>query len=166
MNLSDFLINISASVIDAMKTMDLNGHGILFLTDNNILHGSVTDGDIRRWIIKDGDLNTPIINVANKNPHFLYVNNENEAKALMKSKSIKAIPIVGLDQSIHSIIFSDKIIGETPEIDLPVVLMAGGKGTRLKPYTEIIPKPLIPIGKSTILERIIDRFLENMYSMY
>lgn len=165
-SLKNFLIEQSVTIIDAMKTMDLNGHGILFVTKDNVLKASITDGDIRRWIINNGDLNKSVINVANSKPIYLYTKNQIEAKEIMVSKSIKAIPIIELDGTVHSIIFSDKIVEETSEINLPVVLMAGGKGTRLKPYTDIIPKPLIPIGKSTILERIIDRFLKNGINDY
>lgn len=160
MNLNDFLIDESMTIIDAMKAMDLNAHGILFVTKDNVLKASITDGDVRRWIINNGDLNRPVTSVANLKPSYLYLKDQMKAKKILLSKSIKALPIIELDGKIHSIIFSDKIIEETAKINLPVVLMAGGKGTRLKPYTDIIPKPLIPIGKSTIIERIIDRFIK------
>lgn len=166
MNLDHFLIKQSEKIINAMKAMDLNGHGILFVTEDNVLKGSITDGDIRRWIIKNGDLSKPVINVANLKPVYLYLQNQSKAKEIITSKLLKAIPIIEIDGTIQSIIFSDKIVQETSHIELPVVLMAGGKGTRLKPYTDIIPKPLIPVGKSTILERIIDRFLENGINTY
>ena len=80
----------------------------------------------------------------------------------MREKSVSALPIVDKEGIIKDIVFlnSTRKPREINNIGIPVVMMAGGKGSRLKPYTEVLPKPLIPIGEKTITEHIIDRFSE------
>ena len=77
----------------------------------------------------------------------------------MREKSITAVPVVDNAGILTGIIFAiEKKNRVYPKLGVPVVIMAGGKGTRLKPYTEVLPKPLIPIGDRTITEHIMDRF--------
>ena len=84
----------------------------------------------------------------------------------MHEKIITAIPIIDNAGKLIDAISTYDYLEEIPCIDVPVVIMAGGKGTRLKPYTDILPKPLIPIGNKTVTERIIDAFLENGCKRY
>ena len=81
----------------------------------------------------------------------------------MLEKGISALPILNADKTIKTIVFwaDDSIeLKENNSVKLPVVIMAGGKGTRLYPYTKILPKPLIPIGDIPIIERIIQQFIK------
>lgn len=163
--ISRFVGNSSLTVVDAMEKIDANAKGILFIVDNNReLIGCVTDGDIRRWIINTGKLNASVIEAMNKNPKYLYLDNGSQAVSLMKEYSITAVPL--LDNTMH--IIDVVVLNEefnAPKLKkklagVPVVVMAGGKGTRLYPYTKILPKPLIPIGDTPIVERIINCFVE------
>jgi NDP-sugar pyrophosphorylase family protein len=96
----------------------------------------------------------------------MYLTKENEYKArqIMKEKLIEAIPIMNEKEEIVDIIFWNDSFKEKlnhyNRIENPVVIMAGGKGTRLYPFTKILPKPLIPIGDVPIVERIINRFTD------
>ncbi len=164
---SKFIGNTSMTIVDAMEKIDINAKGILFITDNEqSLVGCVTDGDIRRWILKSGDLNSTVDEVMVNNPQFLYAKQRVSADKVMLDKSITALPIVDESKKILDIVFlSDYIIsnGYDEKKDLssvPVIIMAGGRGTRLYPYTKILPKPLIPIGETPIIERIINCFTE------
>jgi len=87
----------------------------------------------------------------------------NEIKALMREKRIEFMPIISSNGDVKRIIlwqdlFVEPTNASREKIDLPVVIMAGGKGTRLRPITNVIPKPLVPIGDKTILEEILDQF--------
>ena len=91
--------------------------------------------------------------------------NINEIKALMREKRIEFMPIIASNGDVKRIIlwqdlFVEPTNASREKINLPVVIMAGGKGTRLKPITNVIPKPLVPIGDKTILETILDQFEE------
>lgn len=97
--------------------------------------------------------------IANYNPKFLYENDKFKAKDYMKRNPIEALPIVDKNKHIVSIVFSDNTeTSNTRKLDIPIVIMAGGAGTRLYPYTKILPKPLIPVGEIPIAEHIINRF--------
>lgn len=167
MNRECFISTSSINVIEALKKIDIGGRGILFIVDHNrCLLGCITDGDIRRWIIKSNDLNAKVSIFMNRSPKYLFKSDIHKASEYMKKYPISAIPILNEDKEIEDIIFQkydqDEPSKEIEGIlkDTSVVVMAGGKGTRLYPYTKILPKPLIPIGDIPIIERITNRFVE------
>lgn len=158
MNISDFIVSNTCSIVQAMEQIDKAAYGILFICDEKqALCGCITDGDIRRYILHGGDLSQPVLQAANVKPK--YCMEENAAKK-SDFKNLKCVPILNSDMQIISLRFSDAIIRPKSTLHMPVVIMAGGKGTRLKPYTDVLPKPLIPIGNCTITEHIIDQFLQ------
>lgn len=162
MEIKDFLIEETTTVLEAMELLDRVAKKVLFVIRDNKLVASVTDGDIRRWILKKGNLDAYISNVANYNPKFIYKKHRMKAKEYMKSMSVEALPILDKNKYILSIVlWTDEEIGTKPSLDIPVVIMAGGMGTRLYPYTKILPKPLIPIGEIPIVEHIINRFYKD-----
>ena len=158
--LEDYLIKPNTSIINAMKAIDKNTEGIVYVCDEClVLLGSLTDGDIRRYIIHGGGIDAPVSNIMTKTPVKLTLSSKELANSCMTKYSITSVPIVDDNNVIQEIFFSDITIRPTKEqIATPVVIMAGGKGTRLAPYTQILPKPLIPIGEKTITEHIIERF--------
>ena len=163
--LNDFLINENTTVVDAMQAIDNNAKGVVFVVDNNlILKGAVSDGDIRRWILKTGDVKAKVNKISNKSPISIYKEEIPSALDNMRRHSIDAIPVITKKGKVLDIVFKDDIdnVSEAKDNDslkhVPVIIMAGGKGTRLYPYTKILPKPLIPIGDIPIMERIINRF--------
>ena len=159
-----FLIYPHSTVVEAMQKIDANAKGILFVTDNKRkLLGVITDGDIRRWLIKTGELQGTVEHIMNKNPKQIYRKEIGIAKDFMEKKQITALPVVNSKGMITDIVFRETIIESANDLaaslsEVPVVIMAGGKGTRLYPYTKILPKPLIPIGDIPIMERIINKF--------
>lgn len=162
MYLENYLVKPDISVLEAMKAIDKGAEGIVYVCDDNEhLLGSVTDGDIRRFIIHGGDLNNSVESIMTSNPIKLPVELRRNANDYMEQYSITSVPIIDKDNRVTEIFFIDTSISSKLEmINSPVVIMAGGKGTRLAPYTQILPKPLIPIGEKTITEHIIDRFMK------
>lgn len=155
------------SVVEAMQKIDKGAKGILFVIDEKErMIGCVTDGDIRRWLIKSADLTAPISKVMFRAPKYVFVADDIDVEAYMKKYVITALPVLNTQREIVDILFlnSENTRKEETEKEfmqnIPVVIMAGGKGTRLYPYTRILPKPLIPIEGIPIIERIMNRFVE------
>lgn len=163
--INNFIGRESLSIVDAMEKIDANSAGILFIIDiNNKLTGALTDGDIRRWILNSGNLSADVTNAMNKSPLFVTVADEDNASTIMHEKSITSIPILDTNGCIADIYFlteAEHLNNKKDSLSgVPVIVMAGGKGTRLYPYTKILPKPLIPIGDTPIVERIIDYYTD------
>lgn len=153
-------INENNTILEAMQMLDKNAKKTLFVQDQGILKAAVTDGDIRRWILKGGDLQAEIRFVANYQPIYLREGQIHLASSMMKEHGIEAVPVVDEKFAIKEIIFQNnpKQKNAVFEKEISVVMMAGGLGTRLSPYTNILPKPLIPIGDYPIAEHIINNF--------
>ena len=161
MEIKDFLIAPDCSVLEAMRQINHNAKGIVYVCEQGHILGAVTDGDIRRYILKNGDLGESVTKVANTDTKLLYEKDKKQAGERMNFYKISSIPILDKNKRIKEICFAENSVCRKKEaLNIPVVIMAGGKGTRLYPYTQILPKPLIPIGDKTITEHIIDRFKE------
>ena len=148
------------SVSQAMQKIDNNNNGILFILDaNGVLSGCVTDGDIRRYLLSGGKMEDMVVLASNTFPK--YAKDKIEAKELYHSKNYIVIPIVDSGNHIVDLYFgtdSPIDIQKKKSLDIPVVINAGGKGTRLDPFTRILPKPLIPVGSLPILEHIMQEY--------
>lgn len=162
------LIHDNIKIIEALKLLDETADKVLFIVDNSTkLLGALTDGDIRRYILKGNNIEDTIAAVYNRTPIYLLENeftNEQLKKYFLKYK-VEVIPILNKEHKLVNIVTWDKVFSEKNKtklkkrrINVPVVIMAGGKGTRLDPFTKILPKPLIPIGDKPIIEVIMDKF--------
>ncbi len=169
--LGKFIGDRQLNIVEAMGKIDANVKGILFVTDEEKrLVGSITDGDIRRWLMSTGDLSAKVSEMMNDSPKYLCQADRRRAMDFMRKEAITALPILDAKRRISDIIFSTDTLAEDEQDgvlqNVPVVIMAGGKGTRLYPYTKIFPKPLIPVGDIPIIERIINRFCKFGVSEY
>lgn len=163
--IAKFVGRDNLTIVDAMGKIDLNSKGILFVVDeSDKLVGALSDGDIRRWLMNAGEISASVSNAMNKSPKSLTIDEKINAIKVMKEQYITAIPIVDEDNRIVDIVVLSPIEEDKKKTDcltgVPVVVMAGGKGTRLYPYTKILPKPLIPIGDTPIVERIIEYYTD------
>lgn len=164
MDLLKLCISPELSIREAIKVLDETAKKIILVVKNESLIGVITDGDIRRWILKSGDLDFSVEVVMNADPIYVLEKDINQVKQMMQERRIEAIPVVDQERRVHRVIFWNEVfenkLNYFDKLNIPVVIMAGGKGTRLYPYTKILPKPLIPIGDTPIVERIINRFTE------
>lgn len=160
MQIEQLLIEEDSTVLEAMRKLDEVAKKVLFIVEDNKLKASLTDGDIRRWILSNGDLQAKIRLVANYNPKYITEAKRAGAVEYMRKYSIEALPVINDNKQIVNIVMWDnqELIKANQIEDVPVVIMAGGLGTRLYPYTKILPKPLIPIGDIPIAEHIIAQF--------
>jgi len=164
--LTDRTIHPDQPILTALKMMDeLAVKSLAVSVGKNILVGILSIGDIQRAIIGGINLNESIKTILRPNPRILLPDQSAEgAKDMMVKHRMEFLPVVNPksneieDVYFWSDFFSDKVIGPAKQFDLPVVIMAGGMGTRLKPLTNVLPKPLIPLGDKTIIEHIFDRF--------
>lgn len=163
-DISNVTISPSTTLLEALKAMDDRKVKTLFVFDGNRFVGLFTLGDVQRAIIKNIGLEKEVKSILDRNKIYGYKTESDDAiREKMRSIRAEVMPILDEDGGIFNIWFWDEIFNEQepyirPKIDLPVVIMAGGKGTRLKPITNVIPKPLVPVGDKTILEVIMDQF--------
>lgn len=161
MNIEEFIIDENSTILEAMERLDKVAQKVLFIVKEGKLEAALTDGDIRRWILKKGALDAPVKNAANYSPKYIVRGTKKEAVQMMKELCIEALPILNENGEIQSVVlWNEKEFNAVKEqMKLPVVMMAGGLGKRLYPYTNILPKPLIPVGEIPIAEHIINQFL-------
>lgn len=160
--MKDFLIDENCTMLEAMAQLDKNARKVLFVIRDNKFVAAITDGDIRRWILRKGNLEAKVFEIANYSPKYLYENEKSFAIDFMKKHAIEALPILNSDNDIISVVlWNAQEIEPSKDLNVPVVIMAGGLGSRLYPYTKILPKPLIPVGEIPIIEHIINKFLNK-----
>lgn len=157
--MEEYIINCESSIKDALIKLDkLNGDGVIFIINNdNILLGSLTDGDIRRGLLQGLKLDDLALSVANLAPKCLIEKSiDINIISIFREKKLKIIPIVNLQNKIIQILDFKKNRSYLP---FDVVIMAGGKGERLRPLTENTPKPLLKVADKPIIEHIFERLL-------
>lgn len=157
-------VQISLSIIQSLKEMDEKKVKLLLVFDDDKFVSILTIGDIQRAIINGVDLNNPIISIISTKKQFVSPNESNEdIRQKMLNLRSECMPVVDEDGNLADVYFWNDFFKHSEQqyrekINLPVVIMAGGKGTRLKPITNVIPKPLVPVGDRTILEEIMEQF--------
>ena len=158
------IITPTVSLLDAMKLMDEIMVKTLFVINEEHFEGIITLGDIQRAIINNISLKEPVSHILDRDKIYGYkAEGEDCIKEKMRKMRAEVMPILDengtlIDVWLWNDLFKKAELTERDKIDLPVVIMAGGKGTRLKPITNVIPKPLVPVGEKTILEIIMDQF--------
>ena len=162
-----YLIDYDKTLIECLEIMDKYYIKVLLVVEKNKFYSLVSIGDIQRAIISGASLNERIKPYLRKN---VLVADETEPLEVIRQRMIdfrmELCPIIDSHGFIIRIIlWKDLDIDDgkmnTPQINLPVVIMAGGKGTRLRPLTNIIPKPMVPFGNKSMIEAIIERFMQN-----
>jgi dTDP-glucose pyrophosphorylase len=163
-----YMISENESIRNAIKKMDVEQIDLLVVVNQDQAVISVfTSGDFRNAVLKGIDINNNVSTIANKNFIFLKENHSfNEALKLFEDENVVAVPILKngkLIDLLHQKNFKiiDKGSSELKKKNIKTVIMAGGKGTRLDPFTKVLPKPLIPIGDDPIIKIIMDEFISH-----
>lgn len=166
-----FKILPNQTIKSSFNRIKKNGiKGLVVVNKNNKLLGTLTDGDLRNSLLKNFNLNNKVSNIYNKKPDYLidgeYSNKDIDR--LFYSKGLTFIPVVSKKNSKLINVFTLKKRKNIKKLkinkfsqNILCVIMAGGKGTRLKPFTDVLPKPLLPIQKQTVIEKIINSFYRH-----
>ena len=157
----DLILPPSATLLEAMKKIDsLASQIALIARKDDFLLGTLTDGDIRRALLNGEKLEASCEIAMNKS--FLSFSLESgyaSMQRIMKEKKIRHVPIVDGDGRVVSIVSLEEF--EESNLPYPVLIMAGGKGTRLLPKTENCPKPMLPINGKPMLEILLERCISS-----
>ena len=157
-------IESSATILQALKKMDEQKRKLLIVVDNGSFRSLLSIGDIQRAVIANTSMNQCVRSILRTNIRVASVGDDKEMiKSHMRENRNDFMPILDGNNNVVDIIFWDELfdspIKNESQFDLPVIIMAGGQGSRLRPLTNVLPKPLIPIGQQTMLEDIMDRFV-------
>ncbi|MGD1822469.1 MAG: nucleotidyltransferase family protein [Pleomorphochaeta sp.] len=157
-------IEINDSILNALRIMDNKSVKLLLVFDKEQFINIITIGDLQRAIINNHDINDSIEKILDNTKLFASSeDSEQDIQNQMLAIRAECMPVLDNDGQLVKVYFWEDFFSQDssqsrPKIDIPVVFMAGGKGTRLQPLTNVIPKPLIPIGEKTIAEVILDQF--------
>ena len=154
----EIILPIEVTLKEVVNLLDVTALRIVLITDTSkTLIGTISDGDIRRGLLSGLNLSSSIDSIINKNPIVVSpeISRETVLK-IMTSNKIQQIPIINEKNQILGLHLWDELNTPAAHPNI-IVIMAGGKGTRLHPQTKNCPKPLLPIAGKPILEHIIDR---------
>ena len=158
-NILKYTIDKNASIKDALVLLDKLSDDVLtlfVLADNKVV-GTITDGDIRRALIRNISIDASVTDVMNKDFKYISLKENNIQKIReIKQIGIFLLPCIGENGELLKIYNLKKKKSILP---IDAVLMAGGKGERLRPLTEKTPKPLLPVGNKAIIDHNIDRLI-------
>jgi dTDP-glucose pyrophosphorylase len=174
MQVNKYLIHYSKTLRESIKMLDLGGIGFIAVVDDDeMVQGIITDGDFRRAIMHGVELDKPCASIMNAEYFSLKSNYAiSDVKSIFKTTKYEHIPIIESGQLLDILtpdimLHDDKMeVAETHSINIPAVIMAGGLGSRMDPFTRILPKPLIPIGDKSMLEIIMGEYEKYNVSKY
>lgn len=161
------LLPHTATIQDAIRNLDQVAIKIVLVVDETgKLEGTISDGDIRRGLLRGLNMDSPIVSVIHRNPFVVPPElTRDTIMQLMTANKIQQIPVVNEQRKVIGLHLWDKIT--TPQVRSNImVIMAGGKGTRLRPHTENCPKPMLPVGNKPMLEHIIERAKLNGFNRF
>ncbi|WP_206663586.1 nucleotidyltransferase family protein [Sporolactobacillus shoreae] len=157
--LDKFLLSEQTTIIDALVHINNNATGTAIIVDeNDKLLGTLTDGDIRRALIQSVPLNGIIKNIYRSNCIFFYDGYDEERVKEVFNTYIKIIPVIDHNRTVIDVVTDKDFSVQNHPRTNAVLIMAGGLGTRLRPLTQEIPKPMLKVGEKPILQLIIERF--------
>lgn len=161
------LLPPSTSLRDAIRNLDETALQIIMVVDAaGVLLGTVTDGDVRRALLRDCDMQTLIVEIMFRTPLVAPAEIEREMVLhLMQANKLRQLPIVDSSRKVVGLHLWDEVLVRHCRPNT-MVIMAGGLGRRLLPYTEDCPKPMLPVGGKPMLEHIIERARAQGFSHF
>ncbi len=166
-NWRQIAVHPDQTIRETLEVIDEGAVQIAIVVDeHDQLEGVATDGDIRRGILDDLDLDAPVASIMNEDP--ITARPQEDRQSLidtMQARRIHQVPLVDHQGQLVGIEVLDDLL-EPEARPNPVVLMAGGLGTRLRPLTEDCPKPLLEVGDKPILETILEGFIAHGFHRF
>jgi dTDP-glucose pyrophosphorylase len=166
---SEVKIASDASILKGLEVINNSVARIALVVDTKgCLKGSLVDGDIRRALLSGCTLESPVSQAMYPNPISMPVgSSRQQILDVMHSMQVKQMPLLETDGALVGIATYDKLAGFVKEPHSnPVVIMAGGKGQRLLPLTQDIPKPMVEVSGKPMLEHIIEHFTKQGFSEF
>lgn len=163
-SIQDITVKLTITIKEALSLIDKSSKQILLVVDEcGKLIGTISDGDVRRGLLKGYSLDNSIELIYFTNPTVANVSDSKESIIrIATTKKIHQIPIIDNDGNLVGLDTLNELVSKQTKSN-PVVLMAGGLGTRLGELTKTIPKPMLHIGSKPILETIIENFSKYGY---
>jgi len=160
--LNELTVGPDVSVRAAIEVIDRSKRQIALIVDaEGRLVATVTDGDVRRGILRGVDLDGPVSQVMHTTPTTVTEGAPNaQTRRLIRERKLHHVPVLDDHGRLVDLATVDDLFGVTPK-STRVILMAGGLGTRLRPLTETVPKPMLPVGGKPLLEQIIGVFADQ-----
>lgn len=156
-NFKEHLLHRKATIREALQKLDyLAKDAIVFIVDDNEkLVGSLTDGDVRRGLLKGVTIDQTVENVIQKGPRFIKKGETDLDKIIQfREQNFRILPVLDENNVVINVInFGEK----RSYLPIDAVIMAGGRGQRLRPLTDTVPKPLLKVGDKSIMEHNVDR---------
>jgi predicted transcriptional regulator len=166
--MKNLVIQFDQSIKHALKKLNKSGKKCLVVvSDDEKFLGTLSDGDVRKAILNGQRIKSSIQDIFNKNSTYLLKDSysNQEVKDIFLKNKFDLIPIIDSNSKVIDILYFVQTFDNgknrlEPCLSVPTVIMAGGKGTRLEPFTNVLPKPLVPVNEKTIIEHIIERFTD------
>ena len=173
-NFEKYTASVDISIRDAVKQMDLNKIETQIVEHDGRIVGIFTIGDFRRGVLKGLDINSDLSGVINRDYIYLkeHYSEELARKIFVNNELISDLPVLNESGQLldiirrHDVLTSDELNSNNYIDDVPVVIMAGGKGKRMDPFTRVLPKPLIPLGDDPVIKVIMDNFANYKVSKF
>src|SRR5262245_33973398 len=152
------LLPADATLQQAIRSLDESGLQIaLLIAPDSSFVGTITDGDIRRGLLRGLTLSSAVTAIVKRDPLVVPPEmSRDTVLQLMRANSFSAIPIVDASRRVVGLHCLNELLTPGHRSNL-LVVMAGGQGTRLRPFTQNCPKPLLPVAGKPILEHIVER---------
>ena len=166
---ADIQLTPDTPVLKVIEVLERSDSKIaLIVDDKGKLIGSATDGDVRRGFLRGCTIDSPVKELMHESPYTLPLDTtRQQILEIMQAMDIKQVPLVRTDGTVAGIVTRDILLGQAhSKRPNPVVIMAGGKGTRLLPLTTYIPKPMVEVSGRPILEWIIHRFVNQGFTEF
>lgn len=163
--LSDICVTRNATVRAVTTQIDGTGYGIALVVDRERrLEGTITDGDIRRAMLAGLSLDAPASELLRRKADSVYARpvtaaveaDRGDVLQLMRERSVRQVPLLDATGRVADLVTLEELVPD--DLDgVQAVIMAGGRGTRLRPLTEDLPKPLVPVGGRPLMELLIQQ---------
>jgi dTDP-glucose pyrophosphorylase len=165
-NISSLFVKLETSIHEVIKCIDRSGRVsiALIVDDNHHMIGTITDGDVRRGILAGISLDEPVsrlMPIKAQMPHAAPVTASVDTDpvqflTLMQENGVKQIPLLDKDGRVVDIVILSEMLAR-PKLPMQAVVMAGGLGTRLRPLTDHVPKPMLPVGGRPLMELTLEK---------